>query len=280
MSGAHVGIEDVDDGAPRTHNHMMHRFFRSAALASLGSVLALPACSDSASGALTEIVVVVDTDLAVPSQLKSLRVVARGPDGSSKMVNGPLSGPNAITLPLSFGATAPGGGTFSVTATGVGPSDSPVIVRDVVTEFIEGERRLLHIVLGAECYQRACTGGDTCLEGGACGSPDVSADDLPTFDGVIPEAVGTNDAPDAPDASLAADAGTPDASTSDQDAAVGCGEAGRSCDAWRPERDESTCGRVVCLPTDECGFAPDSELVSCAEGATCNYRTGECGRTS
>jgi hypothetical protein len=268
----------MDGRAPRTHNHAMHRSSRSVALASLCCSFALLACSGSASGPLTEIVVVVDTDLAVPSQVKSLRVVARGPDGASKMVSGPLTGPNAITLPLSFGATAPGSGAFSVTATGVGPSDSPVIVRDVVTAFVEGERRILHIVLGADCYQRACTGGDTCLEGGACGSPDVSADDLPAFDGVIPDAVGTSAAPDA---SFPEDAGIPDATLdAGPDGGVACGAEERGCNDWRPERDESTCGRVTCLPTNECGFDPNSALVSCAMGFACDYSTGSCRRTS
>src|SRR5688500_2538707 len=85
-------------------------------LALICAVAALASCSSTE---LTQIIVVVDTDLAVPAQVDAIRIevsMAEMPSTSTAM----LSGPGATELPVTLGLLHSGGplGPFTVRASG------------------------------------------------------------------------------------------------------------------------------------------------------------------
>jgi len=137
-------------------------------------------------GELTELVVVVDTDYAVPGALDEIVVVIEGPSGMAHTQTAALSGPDAPSLPL-YVYVEPSGDTLGpvlVTATGsLGGAD--VIERQARTSFVRGESRMLFIRLLRSCATVSCADGESCAEAG-CAPIDVPPASLPAWTGSPP----------------------------------------------------------------------------------------------
>jgi len=175
--------------------------------------------------ASTELVVVVDTDFAVPGEVDRVEVTITGPSGRSSVTASNL-GPGS-SLPLSVGASPVEGAALSpVTITAVALLQGRTLVDRVIrTGFVAGERRLVPLMLVRSCAGVTCPAGQSCGPQG-CAAVDVLGTQWPRYPGSVSRLdagtrldVGSVDAPSA-DAATDADAArdaTPDGSA-DQDA--------------------------------------------------------------
>jgi hypothetical protein len=128
------------------------------------ALLAAQACD----GDLTELVVVVDTDLRVPEELDRVVLVA-----DSTAIGGPvhersagLSGPGALALPLTLGLVHSSGplGPIRVTALGRHGSED-VVARRAEVGFVARRSTALVLHLSRTCVGVRCAEGETCSEG-------------------------------------------------------------------------------------------------------------------
>ncbi|HEX2677074.1 MAG TPA: hypothetical protein VHM19_10555 [Polyangiales bacterium] len=138
------------------------------------SCLALLAACGSDKTQLTQIVVVVDSDLKVPSELDHVTIE----------VSGAISMPTADAdlktkpLPRSIGIVHEGGalGPIEVRVTG-SASGTVVVERSASVYFEKGRSLLLRMPLSSSCVgMLSCGSGKTCMDG-SCKGSDVS--DLP-----------------------------------------------------------------------------------------------------
>jgi hypothetical protein len=140
-------------------------------------VLLGPACS------VTEVVLAIDSDLAVPGELDAVRIEVMG-SGSNRVFDTTVPLSSAADLPLTHSVVPAGGSAFEVVATGL--RDGAEVVRDDASSgWIEGESRLLPLWLGRECMGYDCGEGRTC-SGIGCVSRARPAADLAPFEGVFP----------------------------------------------------------------------------------------------
>jgi len=144
----------------------------------LAPLLALAAaCGDPP----TEIVLVVDTGLAVPAELDAVTIDITGPTRMERKIA--MLGPGGTALPLTLGLTRAEGAALSpIGIVVIGQRGGAEIIRRVVsTDFVEGESRLLRVVLVAECLApRDCGAGNTCSEAG-CIPERIRGGTLPPF---------------------------------------------------------------------------------------------------
>ena len=207
----------------------------------------------------TQLVVVIDSDLIVGTELVAVRA---GASTEAAFSAGQEFDVVEVGLPFSFGVTPAYGADDEVvvTATGVGPSGTGIVSRQAVTSFVEGRAVLLELPLTRDCaFQEIDCGEDTC-DGGGCvdahldptalPETDPAADPTPIFDGPSPPR----------------DAGRPDGGLGCvQDAPCDTGDpcvpGAMSCDTDLPE----------CRPGEP--LAPGT---ACGEGRSC-HEEGECG---
>lgn len=150
--------------------------------ACLALALALIACDD---GASTELIVVVDTDLAIPGALDRVDIRVMSPGGRSVSASASFVGAEAVTLPVSLGVTPSGDGdtgAVRIEVTGLS-ADTVVVTGRVTTSFVEGERRLVPIFLEAACATVDCSSDEDTCRLGTCVSAAVAPETLPLFDG-------------------------------------------------------------------------------------------------
>jgi len=256
--------------------------------------LLAPGCAESAS---TQVVVLMDTDYQVPTEVDRLRARVSKVMGTgatqeevetwrNEFALAPAQGgePGRLVLPASFGVLPADGDidrVIIVELEALEPGGRQALVsRRVKTKFVEGESRLLRMALYRACEGVSCGSGETCgCPGGAsCGTPScveesVRAEDLERIDnpGALPPDAGiaTPDAgvPDAgvPDAGVP-DAGVPDGGTPDG-GIINCGEPLTICgpDCVNTDADPRYCG--------DCETACPSGWV--CEAATCSD-PGDC----
>ena len=138
----------------------------------MSRLLALATCAlvlSSCESAVTEVVLVIDSDLATPSQVDSVDITITAPDLTIQ------------TASVSFDDTTPG----FVQTLGVSQKDALedasyavevvarksgvlVVRRRASFSFTTGKRRMLRIELLDDCRGVLCTGGNTCGNGGFC----------------------------------------------------------------------------------------------------------------
>lgn len=134
------------------------------------SLLLLAACD----GSLTQIVVVVESDLVVPAELDAVAV-----DASGQRSGGALETPSDLPATVTLHRTG-SIGRFEVKATG-SLDGREVVKRTALLSFVPGQSRALVLELLRECAGVDC-GPDTCVRG-ACVAPDVDATTLPRWTG-------------------------------------------------------------------------------------------------
>lgn len=196
---------------------------RGARLALGSGPLLLLAGLCGCSSSLTELIVDVHSDLAVPGALDEIVVTAVGPSGVSKDAQATLAG--AASLPVTVGLRPGGDENAPVTihVRGLRGATEQVAVH-VSTHFIAGERRILRIDLTADCVGVPCAAGETCKLA-SCVLDDVDPAALPHFTGTLPDRdddAGPSDA--GPSDAGPSDAGPGDAAPPDEgsDAPPGC----------------------------------------------------------
>jgi hypothetical protein len=168
---------------------MVRRWLQLLALAF--ATLSL-ACSADKTNAPTQIVVTVDSDLAVPGDIDSVRIQVVG-NGKSDVADADLT---KEPLPRTLGLVHSSGplGPITIRATGL-LAGEPVVEREVVTSFVEHSTSLLTIALESACKGVFCQDGLTC-DHGVCDTtpvvgphPDEPGDDAgasePDQDGSI-----------------------------------------------------------------------------------------------
>ena len=161
---------------------MTSRAVFAVALA-LTLVLSLVGCGkDNA----TQIVLIVDTDLAIPAEADNIQLVATGPGGMNATSSRPLTGAAGelpLVLTLSPGGSELGPIQLTIAATSGG---SPVAARQVQTAFLANQGKTLFIFLRKACGLITCGGGQTCGNEGACVATEIDPTTLPDFTGTPP----------------------------------------------------------------------------------------------
>ena len=173
---------------------------RSRALA-LALALALSLASSACSSPRTEIIVAVDSDLAVPAELDQITIQVTAPDGTNRQSVAALGGTNPA-LPRTLGLVYEGGplGPFVVRASGA-VGGVAVVTRAARVSFVLERTLLLRLDLLRDCIGSRCGGENTCV-GGACRSVDVPASELTEWTGSVPPL-------SHPDGGAPIDGGTP-----------------------------------------------------------------------
>ena len=222
---------------------------------------------------VTELVVVVDSDLSVPSELDQIRVRATSPDGDTQESSAAL-GEGQTPLPRSLVLRHAGGalGPFAVEVAGRRGS-ATVLERVAQVTFVRGSSLVLPLHLVSACRQLECEDGESCGERG-CESVVVDSDQLAPWQGEKP----TLDAEVEPPG----DAGTPGSDAAVEDA--GSRDGGTDAAAADARVDASDDGGM-CMPEpeqcnqldDDCdgriddGFDLMTDLENCGRcGMRCN----------
>lgn len=233
-----------------------------AAIAVAGTALAALALGACSASPATQLIVVVDTDLAVPAELDRIEVVVRGPGGGEETERATLR--DRALLPLTVGV-APSGdalGPVTITASGF-LGEGLVVSRTHRVTLIAGETRTLIMHLTAACASRdePCPSGETCGENG-CVTSELDASTLPGWAGAPPRLGDDAGAPPPRDAGT--DARVPPLDGGGSDA----GDAGPSPCAGPADCDDGNACTDDACAADGCTHLPNS--AACDDGVFCN----------
>lgn len=234
-------------------------------------VLCVVCAAGCAPASRTELIVVVELggDLEVPRDLSFLTIRVETRAGRLLRESLPFTGPDARRFPFTLGITQAEGraDAVDVFVDGFVTDVRPAVSRRVATQFVPGDRRVVHIVLERACFFADCTDGLTCLHG-ACIDPAVDPSTLPRYTGTLPDAGPPPDGGlDAPafdvgvDAFVADDANL-DAFTVPPDAARDANQDATTCEGDAGVRGEPagcTLSRPPARPT--CGDGGDDGFV-------------------
>lgn len=155
---------------------------RSGLLAAGLTALALGA---GCASARTGVVVVVDTDLAVPGEIASVRARAGAGACTDGSCTHDFVTAEPAAFPFSFALEPRGDGTrapFTLEVTGRDGSGATVVARHVESSFVAGRTLLIRVPLERACRGVSCLAGETCALG-ACVSRAV---DPRTLSDVVP----------------------------------------------------------------------------------------------
>ncbi len=160
------------------------------------SLLAVVGCAER-----TQIVVEVDSDLAVPGELDGIEVIVTG--SQSMSASGSLLD---RPLPRTVGLVPAGDSLGPIEIRAVGTLRGvPVVERVATTSFLQGRTLLLRMFLSRACRGVTCGAGETCDEG-RCVSSEVDPEMLPEWTDADAGGQRRDSGPDRTDGG--ADAGT------------------------------------------------------------------------
>jgi hypothetical protein len=143
----------------------------------LVAFVALTACSSKKT--LTQVVLVVDSDLRVPDQLSGVRVEVKLDDMSVMDHSYDLTGDIALPYAIPVQAQTDTHARIEFDVRAIGPAPGPTLfTRTAITHFIEGKDLRLYVFLAASCVNTTCNSGDTCTPIG-CGTPEINEETLP-----------------------------------------------------------------------------------------------------
>lgn len=137
---------------------------RFAYLGLIGVLAVGSAACPSQTGA--EIVLAIDSDLAVPSEVSSLSVQVQGPSGVSEPLIASLNGGGAVTLPATLNLRTPHGPStpVGVKLCAVGGSANGLCISQQAA-FPSGNPVLWVMRLSKSCLTVCCSGDQTCNAG-------------------------------------------------------------------------------------------------------------------
>lgn len=218
-------------------------------------------------GDATQLVVVVDSDIAIPGELDQVQLRVTGPAMTTQTVMQGLT--SAAELPLTV-SVVPGEtgalGPVRVVAVGsVGGRD--IVEASVTTSLRAGRSLMVRLFLRRSCVDVSCPDSETC-DDGVCRPDAVDAASLPPWTGTAP---GRDAA--TPDAST--DAGTDSGDAGPTDAAptdAGLGDAG-TCRGPADCDDGLDCTLDSCS-LDGCIHTPDDSVCTAAAEGTCETTLG------
>lgn len=132
------------------------------------ALLALPLASCGGDG-LTEVVIVVDSDLRVPQDIDEVFIEVTSPGGELQTSSAPL-GMGQPRLPRTLGMSHEGGrlGPFTVRVLGR-DGGGTLVSRTARFSFEPGESLRLRVFLPASCVAVTCDMDQTCTEAGCAG---------------------------------------------------------------------------------------------------------------
>lgn len=140
-------------------------------------------CSLSACAQATEIVLVVDTDLMVPSELTRIEIDVLNSMTTPTRTSVDLSAAGAPPLPLTLGITSRVRANADVRVEVRGYLETgEILVRDVSTSLGPGSSRMLRVLLARRCLTTLCSATETCDETG-CRSVTMAPEELPPWTG-------------------------------------------------------------------------------------------------
>lgn len=212
---------------------------------------------------VTEIVVEVRSDLAVPEELDEIRVEVDGTQvGAGRQQRRiPLTGTgdDGPALPVRVVLVHDGGplGPLRVIARGVAGGDE-VVSQSARTAFRRGRTVILPMALSRSCRDRTCGAEETCVDG-RCEPLEPPALDAGLGDADGGPGAGTDAGPAGADAGPDPDAGPTGPDAGGCPAGCPCSQVctgGCTCD--------DGCGCELSCPSGE-----DCESVRCEHGATC-----------
>jgi alpha-tubulin suppressor-like RCC1 family protein len=152
----------------------------------LGAIFSLLWGAPGCGSRLSEIVLVVDTDLIIPSEIDSVSIRTTGPSGTT--TDTPILDIENVPFPRTLGLVD-AGRSSAVTIQVIGRhgvAADPVALEEVHTAFVDGERRMLSIVLSASCLGNTCTPGAQTCSLGKCIPMDLPANKLLPWPGTVP----------------------------------------------------------------------------------------------
>jgi hypothetical protein len=223
----------------------------------------------------TEILVVTDTDFAVPGELDEMRIVVLGPGGETQSSIATL-GPGQAPPPRTLGLVHDGGrlGPFVVRVDG-SLRGIRIVERVAEVHFQPQRTLILHMDLTRSCAGVSCQSEETCASG-SCRSIVIEPDELEPFTGQLPG----SDASIAPaaDSGPSHDSGSVDAGSPVDSGDCGpevCNGMDDDCDGRVDEdfdldTDPSNCGSCG----HACTFANGS---GACEGGTCTLQACDAG---
>lgn len=169
----------------------------------------LSACKSEVTDA-TEVIVVIDSDKDLKSQLATIEVDILDKDAQDVASHYEFKLGGKISLPISFGVYQPegGAGVFRLHTRGLNDEGELLVEDKVIDRFEKGKRRDLKVTLSSACKGNFCPESLTCNpRTGACEEvPRPDGVDIPTQSDeaavTVPEAGGPSSTLDAgPDAS-------------------------------------------------------------------------------
>jgi hypothetical protein len=247
---------------------------RNALWLALAALLWTAGCTED----LTQVVVVVDTNLAIPDQIDSiaLEVDAREIGGDVSKRDGSL-GAGGSNLPITLGLLHESGplGPVRVLARGL-HADDVVLEREALFHFQKGRILMLRLDLMADCLGVDCDAGMTCVNG-SCRSGEVAPNELQRWPGGVDrlEFNCTDEVCNGRDDDCD---GVVDNGFSLETDPLNCGECGYACAA--PYVDAAKCqlGECVIGACAERHFDCDDAFLSgCEEPGTNPNHCGGCG---
>lgn len=232
---------------------------------------------------ITEVIVIVDTDLSVPSELDSIRITVTHDDGASGEALADLaaSAPRPAILGL---VSRAGEGVLDVVAVGE-HGGREIVRRTARVAFVRGHVVALRMDLWMRCVSRACEAAETCGDSG-CRSIEILPEELTEWSSTGDTALESDAGPDSSSMDASSDAGPVDARPSDAWAraddgppdAVGseCRSSPECDDGWTCTQDRCTGGRCVFEARDSAcddGLACTVDRCDLVEG--CVYVTDD-----
>jgi hypothetical protein len=163
---------------------LAHGVALGALLWSLLSSLVGAGVAGCAERPLTQLVVVADSDLAIPAQLDAVEIEITPPTGLPVTRSGTLG--SATELPATLGIVHRGGPLGPVAIAVRGEFRGlEVVTRLAEVEMVAGRTLVVELSLEAACVAVPCPDGQTCARG-ACRDVRLRPEELPEFDGSVP----------------------------------------------------------------------------------------------
>jgi hypothetical protein len=253
-------------------------------------VVAALLASACGNDAVTEVVLVTESDLAVPTEIDAVHyeVDATAAEGQVATRDVSLDGEGALAFPLTLAILHGGGplGPIRITVEGR-RNDRMVVDRMIEVSFVAGVSRTIRVDLTADCVGMDCPRDQSCAAG-ECVPIAIDPPAAVDAGGMVPRVdASTQDA--GPTAELDAgpgDAGPPpDAGSMCLEecpqCVADCGGDGCTCShvcacAWRCPAG-TTCSAMKCEGTTQCDITaePDSVIaVECKKDSQCVIRCG------